>query len=283
MFAAWANFSCGSKIVIFTFKNHSDMKYRVKLVPFFLFIAANLAFGCTPNVAHPPKKLSIAGVLIEFDVNDDTFPISWKTDEIAAKGIALDRSEKERSIAIIRKALAKYPGAVLEQNLKKIVVLKSVAFYGLEFGGTNSSDVVYVTNDGIANGYTDYYVEQVVHHEFSSILLRNYPKFFNDASWRKINAKPYGTGGVDALRNGVSSEAYDEKLMESGFLDEYSTSDLEEDFNTFAQNIFLTGEEFWLYCEKYPGIGKKLRLIISFYGKVDAAFTEEYFRKVSKE
>ncbi len=254
------------------------MKSPLKLFAVFLLITANFAFACTPqNLTSPKKPFSIAGVIIEFTVNENTFPESWKTEEIDAKGVALDDSEKKRSIELIKKALAKYPSKMLMQNLKKIVVLKSIAFYGLEFGGTNSSDVVYVTNDGIANGYTDDYVEQVVHHEFSSILLRNFPELFNDAAWRKINGKAYGTGGVDALRNGVSSEVYDENLMKMGFLDEYSTSDLEEDFNTFAQNIFHSDEEFWSYCDKYPDINSKLNLIVEFYGKLSPEFTKEYF------
>lgn len=222
------------------------------------------------------------GIPIFFEIDNETFPKSWETEKISAKGISLDKIEIDRSFKVVIKALSKYPIEVLKENISKIYILKSLEFYGQEFGATNSQDVIYIANNGELLGYSDSYIEESFHHEFSSILLRNYPELFNEDNWERINKISYGNGGVQALKNSKDSQSFDSFLALKGFLYEYAISDLENDFNSFAENLFNPSVEFYLFVDKYVCIHQKYKLIIEFYAKLNKSFTEEYFREIIK-
>ena len=157
-------------------------------------------------------------------------------------------------------------------------------FFGQSYGGTNSTSEVYLSNRGIALGYTDFWLEQTFHHEFSSILLRNYGYLFSKKKWMSFNKDiEYGKGGVYALKDGTASIEFDYDLNELGVLTQYSKSSLEEDFNIFAQNLFLSDRGFWEVVALHERIKNKTALIIAFYKSINSSFTEEYFKNISKE
>jgi len=230
---------------------------------------------------------TIREVYIGFVYKTDIFPKSWRPDPIHASGHEIDRREIARSKIIITRALSKYPEKMLEYNLKAAYFLKDMKFYGVGFGGTNSSDAVYITNQGVSLGYTDKYLEQTFHHEFSSILLRNYPSFLDTNAWKAANATGFiyndPENGVGAIRNNQSSQALDTLLCRKGLLTQYAGSDIENDVNTFAQNLFAPERDFWNYVDRYPGIKKKTDLLVNFYGRLSSMYTKAYFRKMDKQ
>jgi hypothetical protein len=57
---------------------------------------------------------------------------------------------------------------------------------------------------------------------------------------------------------------------------------MENDINTFAQNIFSPSENFWKIADGYLRIKKKVKILIDFYNKIDPMFTEDYFRRLSR-
>ena len=97
---------------------------------------------------------------IIFTAGKDIFPGYWYDPEINAKAESLSEDEIERSRSIIISAMDKYPIEVLKDNLKSVYVLKSMNFYGVDYGGTNSETSVYVVNSGVDTGYSDIYVEE---------------------------------------------------------------------------------------------------------------------------
>lgn len=224
---------------------------------------------------------SLTGIEVSFVTDDEMFPVSWRSGNINGYAVALDTSEYKRSKKIISAALAKYPKEVLKKNLKKVYVLKSLHFYNVGYGGTNSSDVVYVTNKGASRNYSSQYIEQVFHAELSSILLRNYEQNIDESVWAECHSEDfvYGGAGHEAIRNGKASENYDSSYHEMGFLNQYATSNFENDLNSFAKNIFAPDPEFWEVCKKYQNVRCKLEKAIMFYKKINPAFTEEYFKK----
>jgi hypothetical protein len=194
-------------------------------------------------------------------------------------------SETKRSKAVIRKALSKYPIAALTNDLKAVYFLKTMKFYDVGYGGTNSTNALYLTNNGVSSGYTDLYLEQTFHHEYSSILYRNHPSYFNENEWKASNILGFDyndpENGVGAIRKNQSSQDLDTALCAKGFLTQYSLSGMENDINTVAQNIFSPSDNFWLIVDQFPRINKKVKLLISFYNKIHPQFTEDYFRKLN--
>jgi len=228
------------------------------------------------------EDTTIQQVKVVFEYSADIFPDDWRNDRIDAQGqqIAIEEIPRSKQVAI--KALNKYSTTLLSYNLKGLYFLKSMKFFGVSFGGTNSSDALYLTNNGITLGYTDAYIEQTFHHEFSSILFRNYARFFDTTAWKKANDPSFDyndpESGVGAIRNGRSSQVLDTSLAKYGFITEYAMSSLENDLNTLAQNLFLPEQSFWNIVDKYPKIKTKIQLLIAFYNKLDDRYTERYFR-----
>ncbi|MCS7078338.1 MAG: hypothetical protein NZ455_16620 [Bacteroidia bacterium] len=207
------------------------------------------------------------------------FPTKWLYGPISATYSFIEEREKNRFVPIILKAMRKYPAAVLKKNLKRIYLVGYLSFYGVKFGGTNSNDCLYLCNEGSHRGYTDFYLEQIFHHEFSSILLRNYPQYFQKEEWIKYTKHEFqeGATGVDAIKNGTNKTEFDEELCHKGILYQYALSTLENDFNSYAENIFCPTKEFWKVVEQYPNVRQKLYLIIDFYHEINKEFDMNYF------
>lgn len=221
-----------------------------------------------------------SGVFISFVTDDEMFPESWRGGEINGHATSMNVSEYKRTKKIIHKALSKYPPNVL-LNLKKIYFLNSLDFYGVNYGGTNSTDVIYLTNQGVKNNYTDLYLEQIIHEEFSSILLRNYGFNISESIWTNCasDSISYSGTGAAAIKNGKASEEFQAELNQEGFLGEYATSNFENDLNSFAKNLFCPKANFWELVERYPRLKCKLELILAFYFKINEKMDESYFKK----
>lgn len=220
------------------------------------------------------------GLPIVFVTEDDMFPSSWVGGDVKARAESLDTEQTGRASRLVKDAIGAYPRSVITNNLKKVYVMKSIEFYGLQYGGTNSLDRVYLTAKPAEEGYTDSYIVGSFHHEFSSILLRKYSSDFDEKAWIDSNAPgfKYGNGGTAALKTGEASTKYDEGLAETGLLTQYSKASVEEDFNMMVEGLFSGDPEFWRLVDKYPRVAKKMRFAVSFYNKLDPVFNEKFFR-----
>jgi hypothetical protein len=228
---------------------------------------------------------TIRGIRIGFSYSSTIFPSSWKSSPISAAGKPIATDEIARSKSIMARALAKYPVNALIKDLRVVYFVKSMTFYDVGYGGTNATDALYLSNNGSSQGYTDLYLEQTFHHEYSSILYRNHPSWFNEKGWLAANNPGFDyndpENGVGAIRKNQSSQDLDTALCNKGFLTQYSLSGIENDLNTFAQNLFSPSPGFWKIVDEYPRIARKLKLLIEFYNRLDPLFTEKYFRKLS--
>jgi len=225
---------------------------------------------------------TVSGIPLQVIADENIFPDSWTVSPISGRAESLDSAEFERTKEIFRKALLKYPEEVLQKNIIRVYAFKYLEFYGTEYGGTSSSNAVYMTNDGIENGYSDDYVERVFHHEFSNILMRNYPEYLDKDAWYKLNGPDfsYGTGGVDALLNNTSSSEFDSIYNNSGFLTQYSVSAFEEDFNTMCEYLFCPKYEIKEIIKNYESIRMKFDITIKFYEQIDPFFSKDFFDSI---
>jgi hypothetical protein len=249
---------------------------------------AFLTFMLLPAIVLAGEKDTlIRGVNISFNYAKSIFPAEWQRAPINAEGGAISVAEINRCKMVTAKALEKYPSDMLRYNLRTVFWLKKMSFYAVGYGGTNSTDALYLTNDGREMGYTDRYLEQTFHHEFSSILFRNYLTLFDTNTWKAYNSKDFAYNdpedGVGAIRNNASSQDLDTVVCKRGMLTQYAMSSLENDLNTFAQNLFCPSVGFWDIVDRFPRIKKKAQLLITFYGNINTVFTEQYFRRMAEK
>jgi hypothetical protein len=241
-------------------------------------VSMRLAFAQTAGGAVAVERDMGPEVVLD-RASSDIFPPSWLTPEVDARAEALDTENQQRAREIAAKVLAKYPAAVLRANLKRIYLLKRIFYSGISAGGTNSRDTVY----GIVKKQTpDSKLEEIIHAEFSSILLRNFPTYLDETVWQESNSPDfrYRGNGVQAIRNQQASEQPNDALLEQGFLNEYAKASIEEDFNSFAGRLFVGEARLWKAIENYPRVKAKADMVIGFYQKIDPLLTKEFFNSL---
>jgi hypothetical protein len=252
-----------------------------------LFVVTVFILTTVCAKANLARDTTIKGVEISFDYSSDIFPGFWQQPPINAAAEPIDYSEIGRCKEVVQSALEKYPPGLLKKELKSVYFIRSMKFYDVGYGGTNSTDALYLANNGDAQGYTNLYLEQTFHHEFSSILYRNHPSLFRENEWNRANSPGFSytdpENGVGAIRDNRSSQDFDTVLCAKGFLTQYATSGIENDLNTVAQNLFSPSPGFWDIVKRFPRIQRKVRLLTTFYNHLDPIFTISYFKKFSHE
>lgn len=235
------------------------------------FIVILLAFltGCTDRYIHQPT-----GIELNFRAYHNMFPPCWQAAEVKPYAKPLPAQLKHEAMGVIRSSFSKYPEKVLKDNLKRIYVVKELKFYGITYGGTNYGKVVYLAHDY----YSLDFIERTFHHEFGAVLLYN--NDFDTSAFKLLlpDSASYGAGGFEALSEGKCSMYFDYELIKKGFLCEYGSSCLEEDFCTIVEQLFLPSQDFWDVYDHYPVMRKKIDFIIEFYHSLDTCFTVDYFR-----
>ena len=243
-----------------------------------------IALASELAIATPAVVTVDAGISVKFEISPEMFPASWRSGEVDAQAEPIAGDQKARSVRAMDKALAKYPAELLSDNLTAIYFAKKLQFYGLSYGGTNSLDTVYIANRGAKAGFTDRFLEAAFHHEFSSILLRNHSDEFDYQAWTDSNRAgfSYHSDGTEAVRSGQADTTFRPEFHAKGFLNEYATASVEEDFNTFAEAILLGERKFWKAVDLWPRVHTKAMIVIQFYEHLNSNLTEEYFRSLSR-
>lgn len=217
-----------------------------------------------------PSK--IGPVKIIYKITSDFYPTYWKNDP-AIKPVAkpVDRKQLLRTIPLIQSFVKEYPEEVLKKNLHGLYICKTLQFYGKDFGGTNSANGVYICVRTPTEGYTNTYLLSSMHHEFSSILMRNYN--FPTKKWSALNPEDfkYANDAVGFLskKNLLVPQA---KYHKEGFVCLYSQASMEEDFNTIADYLFNQRDALYKIASEYPRLKAKVLLSMEFYKTVDNRF-----------
>lgn len=173
-------------------------------------------------------------------------------------------------------ALTRLPKGFAENYVRQIYGVSSLEGYGVQFGGTNVEDKIYLLyrEDSSCAGTT-----RRLYAELSSLVLRANPGILDVAQWESVNPDgfSYGSSGVDAIREGNASTELDPREFSSGFLSQYARSTLENDFNAISAGLFMGIKQMWQAAQDYPRLAAKLNITIKFYETVDPRLTRSYF------
>jgi hypothetical protein len=241
-----------------------------------LFVLCSFTFAACSSFSPTLKSIEDSyGVKIISDYSPLIFPAEWRNAKIPPVATQIDPDQLERYDYVLNVAFRSYPKSVIRKNLKNVYLLGSLTIFGVSAGGTYSDDSLYLVGFPEERGYTDLFLIEFFHHEFSSILLKNYK--LDEAKWSGTNPRwfKYGRGGIDAIRRGHASLVGTPELYQNGFLSEYSMSSIEEDFNVFSQKVFARPALMSARINRYPYLKKKFTVWAEFYSKIDSRLTEE--------
>ncbi len=214
-------------------------------------------------------------IKIKYDVAEKAIPKLWQNPPSNATAEPLDQINLNRHIQTLSRELKKYPTEIIKQNLSNIYLFKSLSFYGVQYGGTSINTSLYLTGGTISEGYDDDYFASLFHHEMSSIFYRSYP--FPKEAWSSINSESFIYADSDskvlkAIIRGNESENKI-RLYREGFLSKYGQSTLENDFNLYAEMVFMDPQQLRYLSDKYPRVSQKFKLIKNFY----VGISEDFF------
>jgi hypothetical protein len=205
----------------------------------------------------------------------DYFTTTWKAPEVHAKAVPIDDKELLRVLSILPKELKKYPKSIIGNNLHAIALSSSLSLYGIDYGGTNIDKRIYLTVLSPQQGYTNNYVIKTIHHEFSSILIRE--NQFPSKPWKA--ALPNGVHYEDsvdqeikAIKSGRNMNLAQDDLLRLGFLSSYGETNMENDVNTYAELLFTDPEKLKMLANRYTAIKAKYQMAIQFYKSLDPQF-----------
>jgi hypothetical protein len=180
-----------------------------------------------------------------------------------------------RSIA---SALPPYPAGVLARLIGTVALAAEVTFWrdtavggfffpkGICLNAGNAADAGSVTT-------------RLFHHELSSLVRMAAP--FDATRWQALNPPGFRYLDEAAYRSLLKNrphQAGDPGLWRQGFVRPYGTSDLDNDFNTYAEAALSDGPAFAATVQRYSSMQAKLALLISTYEALDIRFSG-YFRR----
>ncbi len=182
--------------------------------------------------------------------------------------------------SILKRALGKYPINVIRKHLSAIHFAGEIDQNGFKYGGSYDPfrRILYIVNEGRKTEGLSIYI---VHHEFSSLLLKLHTLLLNP--WFEQNPKDfkylddiYGNYKTMIKKN-IKFKADDVKTnYEKGFVSDYGRTNFENDFNEYSAMIFTYPEKFKKIMNQYPRERGKFLVWLEFYHKIDPIFTEAY-------
>ena len=161
-----------------------------------------------------------------------------------------------------------YNKKFLSSNIEEIVLLRDLTFTGASVGGLSDGNVIYICLDDYENdlvqGSSIYF--NALNHEFSSNILKKM-KFTKKIVWRTISDVYFETREylLKCLRDTRFSRTVNSKLLENGFLANYALTNMENDFNVYAEKLFSKDIDLISAKEKYSNVKKKLELLKEVY------------------
>jgi hypothetical protein len=226
--------------------------------------------------AHVHRIEQAHGIKIGYGAPADFWTPPFKPENATAPWISMQQAEL-RNVAValdgVDVALDRYPPGFVAHLIRTIFICDELRMGGESASGTVGPALIVLAApsrygvDGIRFASV-----ATVHHELSSFVLRvdaaTWPQWaeFAPAGWQFVE----DPGG--ALRRGDTPAP----PLEMGFLSAYGATNLENDFNVYAETIFTEPANLALLARQHPLIRRKLDLVLAAYVAIDQRFADRF-------
>jgi len=220
---------------------------------------------------------------IDYSGDEKSFPELFRLAPASAYAKPLTKSVEHRQnvfrvVAIISSEIKKYPEKLLSLELDTIYLFTKMGIYNVPYGGTSIDKSIYLAIGDNISERNKLYIKGLFHHELSSVFLRRF-KFPAD-KWVKCNPKGFTYKNIKeeilimVKENGNLDGS--SVLYKQGFLDEYGTATMEEDFNLYAAQAFSNPERLKKLSDQYPAIRNKVEILKKYYLGISADFSNVF-------
>lgn len=176
----------------------------------------------------------------------------------------------------IRSELKKYPEKILQEYLDTIFVISDDRFCGR---------ASMFRRFEICGNCDKQFLKEVIHHEFSSVLLQRYDLFVHEIMNDLGNEFVTLNGEKYRYNPKVPTSDINSDLDISNYYfgSTYAQTGFENDFNTIAQFLFTDGKRVIKVMNDRDGtaIAKKIAAVIRFYNKLDPRFDAKFFQNLT--
>ncbi|MEL0606086.1 hypothetical protein [Pseudoalteromonas undina] len=188
--------------------------------------------------------------------------------------------DSSESLDGIETALEVYPKGFVSKFINAIYISGPMLMEGAEAGGTYSRNSIILSNISDKNGTNFNYENSLrgVHHELSSLIYLRSP--FVNIAWQGL--LPESWSPASSNYEALTQDRNMGPDYKNGFLSTYGKTNIENDFNIYAEFAFAEPEKLRGLAAKYPTIAKKLSLFITAYTQVFPEYQqgfEEYFTR----
>ena len=190
--------------------------------------------------------------------------------------------ELERRIrSIVQSELGRYPTGTLDcldavmiggELTVAVNAAKGAYLLGIVFLTVGDADLGWATDDRVVS---------TLHHEISSVLLHAHRSRLDEARYRA--ALPAGFRYAEDQDSRVWLQPlrgweFDVSLgyLESGFLEPWAMRGLEQDFNSYAEELFVRPPRLLRMFAPESLVGRKARVVRDFYLAIDPRFAEVF-------
>jgi hypothetical protein len=229
--------------------------------------------------AHALRLERAHGIRIGYGNPADFWAPPFKPEDATAPWLAITPAEP-RDVAFslngVESALQQYPPGFVAKLIKAVFVGGELRMQGERASGTAGAAWVILSArpdygpDGLREvGFAG------LHHELSSFVLRADPR-----TWSKwVEFAPasgrYSEDPGGALRRAETTDP----SPDTGFLNAYGATNLENDFNVYAEEMFGHPDKVARLAREHPLIRRKLDFVMETYAAIDPEF-RGVFRKM---
>ena len=200
-------------------------------------------------------------------------PASWKVRCDAP--VREDNKQLDLYRKILAAELGKYPMPLLQKSkLKGIAIVKNLSVAGQRRAAMPDYENEILYLDFQRGAHNPAYQAHVIHHEFFHLLEQelNGSAYFKDPEWAKLNPKnfKYGKGGKEQRGNDNFALVH----PQSGFINRYSTSAIEEDKAEIYAALFISAErkKITVMAARDTHLAAKIKMMLTILRQIDPVF-----------
>jgi hypothetical protein len=223
--------------------------------------------------AHAQRLERTHGIRIRYgDPADFWAPPYLAEDVITAPWLEIKPADP-RTVATtlngVEAALQQYPPGFVAKLIKAVFICGLLRMQGEYAAGTNGRAWIIMASraeyglEGLRElGFVTF------HHELSSFVLRQ-----DVTTWSKwIKFAPADRHYAEDPAGAIRGANQPDPPLETGFLNAYGATNLENDFNIYAEEMFNHPQYMAALAQKYPLIRRKLDFVLATYVAIDPAF-----------